>query len=252
MESSIRDRSVTDILKQWKPDCFLVVGWYHMIPKSLLEMAPAYGLHASLLPDYSGGAPLVWAMINGEERTGISLFQLADGVDSGPIVGSRSVDIRYTDTIATLYARIEDEGLSLLSEFMVPMAEGTVETREQIEEHRRIFPQRSPADGRIDWASSADSLYDFIRAQTTPYPGAFTMLRGKKLTIWTARVVSPGLEGPVREGQVLIGDSGSIIVVCGGGGSLEILEVEYQGRNLNGADWYSMITTGDEGMVCFE
>jgi methionyl-tRNA formyltransferase len=70
----------------WNPDAFLVAGWYHMIPKIWRNLAPAYGLHASLLPDYSGGAPLVWAMINGETKTGVTLFQMDDGVDSGPIV----------------------------------------------------------------------------------------------------------------------------------------------------------------------
>ena len=72
---------------EWKPNAFLIAGWYHMIPKRWREVAPAYGLHASLLPDYSGGAPLVWAMINGEKKTCITLFQMDDGVDSGPIAG---------------------------------------------------------------------------------------------------------------------------------------------------------------------
>ena len=74
----------------WKPDLFIVVGWYHILPKSWRNLAPAYGMHASLLPNYSGGAQLFWAMINGEKKTGITLFKMDDGIDSGPIVGQKN------------------------------------------------------------------------------------------------------------------------------------------------------------------
>ena len=81
LEQSMADPLLLENVTAWKPDAFLVAGWYHMIPKSWRKIAPAYGLHASLLPDYSGGAPLVWAMINGETKTGITCFQMNDGVD---------------------------------------------------------------------------------------------------------------------------------------------------------------------------
>jgi methionyl-tRNA formyltransferase len=119
------DPALLETVRAWKPEAFLVAGWYHMIPKAWRELAPAYGLHASLLPDYSGGAPLVWAMINGESRTGITLFQMDDGVDTGPIVRQVEEAIDDRDTIATLYARIEEQGLVLLRDALPRLATGT-------------------------------------------------------------------------------------------------------------------------------
>ena len=122
-----------------------------MIPKRWRELAPANGLHASLPPDYSGGAPLVWAMINGESRTGITLFQMDAGVDFGPIVGQKEEQILPSDTIATLYSRIEERGLELLQEVLPQLVHGTLKLKQQDENKRRIMPQRSPEDGLIDW-----------------------------------------------------------------------------------------------------
>jgi len=107
LQQRMNESGLLESVQTWQPDAFLVVGWYHMIPKAWRALAPAYGLHASLLPDYSGGAPLVWAMINGETKTGITLFQMDDGVDSGPIADQSKEPIHPTDTIATLYPRIE-------------------------------------------------------------------------------------------------------------------------------------------------
>ena len=152
-------------------------------------MAPAYGLHASLLPDYSGGAPLVWAIINGETKTGISLFQMDDGIDSGPIAGQKEEPNYPDDTVATLYARIEERGVELLRDKMPQLANGTLKLQLQNETKRRIMAQRSPKDGLIDWTQDEKSIDRFVRAQTRPYPGAFTTLETKPLHIWRTQVV---------------------------------------------------------------
>lgn len=187
MARSMRDEGLLAWVRSLEPQLFVVSGWYHMVPKVLRDIAPAIGLHASLLPDYSGGAPLVWAMINGESRTGITLFQMDDGVDSGPIIGQAEEPILATDTIGSLYARIEGRGLELLERHLPALAAGTAELRTQDESARRVFPQRSPKDGWIDWNQDAKTIDRFIRAQTRPYPGAFTSLDdGRRLTIWSA------------------------------------------------------------------
>lgn len=186
MVRSMRDEALIDWVRSLEPQLFVVVGWYHMVPQTLRNIAPAIGLHASLLPDYSGGAPLVWAIINGENRTGITLFQMDEGVDSGPIIGQEEEDILATDTIGSLYTRIEERGLELLERYLPELATGTAELRVQDESARRIFPQRSPSDGWIDWNQDAKAIDRFIRAQTRPYPGAFTSLAdGRRLTIWS-------------------------------------------------------------------
>jgi methionyl-tRNA formyltransferase len=176
LNRGMNDPELFRVVCNWQPDCFVVVGWYHMVPASWRKLAPAYGLHASLLPNYSGGAPLVWAMINGEARTGITLFQFDDGVDSGPILGSLATNITHDDTIATLYSRIEDLGLKLLKKNLPLLARGAGKFIVQDESQRRVFPQRGPEDGKIDWTQHANRIHDFIRAQTRPYPGAFSCL----------------------------------------------------------------------------
>lgn len=228
LERSMREEALYDAVRGWQPDAFLVVGWYHMIPRNWRSLAPAYGLHASLLPDYSGGAPLVWAMINGETKTGISLFQMDDGVDSGPIVGQAEERILDGDTIKTLYSRIEERGLELLKVALPRLATGVADFKIQDESKRRVFPQRSPKDGRIDWTQDAVSIDRFIRAQTRPYPGAYTTLKGESITIWSASRSSESLSHPVG---TVVQDRGKYRVCCGSG--IVVLDsLQYRGQDI--------------------
>jgi methionyl-tRNA formyltransferase len=225
LQRSMNDPGLFETVSQWKPDAFLVVGWYHMVPRNWRDLAPAYGLHASMLPDYSGGSPLVWAMINGESKTGITLFQMDDGVDSGPIAGQRGEPVYLNDTIATLYARIEDRGLDLLKEVLPRLANGTVKLQAQDESRRRIFRQRAPEDGWISWDQSAVVIDRFIRAQTRPYPGAYTSLHGRPLHIWRASIVSEN-DVIAPGGQLMRQESGRYLVACGNG-AIELKEISY-------------------------
>jgi methionyl-tRNA formyltransferase len=225
LKRSMSEPGLFEAVAAWKPDAFLVAGWYHMIPKRWRDLAPTFGLHASLLPDYSGGAPLVWAMINGETRTGITLFQMNDGVDSGPIAGQREEPIHPDDTIGTLYARIEQQGLILIRETLPQIASGSLRLIPQDENRRRQVPQRSPADGKIDWNQSARVIERFIRAQTRPYPGAFTTLEGKPMHIWAATQVSS--TESCASGQVQRIDDNTYTVRCGSN-SIQLKEISYE------------------------
>lgn len=216
LTSSMSEPALVAKVEALEPDAFLVVGWYHMIPRRWRELAPAFGLHASLLPDYSGGAPLVWAMINGESKTGITLFKMDDGIDSGPIAAQVEEPIRSDDTIATLYARIEERGIELLDCALPLLASGTLRLRSQPESGRRVMPQRSPDDGRIDWSRDAEFIDRWIRAQTRPYPGAFTDSAFGRLTIWAGRPLAERPSNAVP-GLVFRATRGAIGVVCGTG-----------------------------------
>ncbi|AGH97793.1 methionyl-tRNA formyltransferase [Micavibrio aeruginosavorus] len=225
-------------VSEWKPDMFLVCGWYHMVPKRWRDMAPAYGLHASLLPDYSGGAPLVWAIINGEKQAGITMFRFDDGVDSGPIVGQVKTPIYHEDTIATLYTRIEDLGLALVVEHVPTLANGTAKMIVQNESLRRLFPQRSPEDGKIDWSRSAREVYDFVRAQTKPYPGAFSVIKDRKLTVWA--VVESDLSDVGTQGIAVISGH-QLFVGCGDGKIVEVKSVAIDDVDCSVADAVDLI-----------
>ncbi len=228
MEKGMKDMMLLDQISSLKPDVFLVSGWYHIIPLLWRKVAPAYGLHASLLPDYSGWSPLVWAMINGEKKTGITFFRLASGVDNGPIIGQKETPIYDHDTIATLYKRIEELGVQLVTENLPKLSEGNATETVQDEKIRRVFPQRLPKDGQIDWTKTNTEIYNFVRAQTKPYPGAFTIYEGKKLTIWESNKVSEDPKINCTLGEVVT--STNRFLVQTGSGLLEIGACSYGGK----------------------
>lgn len=173
-----------------KPDFILAVGWYYMIPKKILNIAckGAAGIHASLLPKGRGNAPLVWALINGESVTGITFFYFSDGVDDGDIIGQREILINEDETIKTLLDKVETESKSLLLECIPLIAENKVKAWVQDDSAASYYPKRTPDDGLIDWNMSSEEISRFIRAQTKPYPGAFTIIENKKVIIWDATI----------------------------------------------------------------
>jgi len=182
--------SCSDFLGALEPELFVAIGWYHMIPAALRSLASrgCVGIHASLLPRFRGGAPLVWAMIQGEAETGVSLFHFSGGVDDGDIIGQRAFPITDADTIRELLEKAESASLDLLREFIPKLAAGTAPRIRQREADATRFPQRSPGDGRIDWSWDPRRIRNFIRAQTRPYPGAFTVIGDRKVVIWDADV----------------------------------------------------------------
>lgn len=192
MQKNMHEEDLLEKVKKWSPDLILVVGWYHMIPKVIRDIPKlgTIGFHASELPQYRGGAPLVWAMIQGEKTAGLSLFFLEEGVDAGDLVAQELVPILFKDTIADLYAKIEAVGMRILKRDFVNFLEGRITPRKQLflPGMREKWPPRSPEDGRIDWNVSPLALYNFIRAQTKPYPGAFTYCGKEKITIWEAEL----------------------------------------------------------------
>lgn len=190
MQETMIEAGLLEALAEWRPDFILVIGWYHMIPKRIRGMAPlgCAGVHASLLPRYRGGAPLVWAMINGARKTGVSLFHLGDGVDDGDIIGQESFEIANTDTIAEVLGKCEEATVALLQHYIPMIKAGTASRTPQDVSQATVYSQRSPDDGRIDWTWPADKIRRFIRAQTRPYPGAFTEFGGKRIRIWDAEI----------------------------------------------------------------
>ncbi|MFN4083078.1 MAG: methionyl-tRNA formyltransferase [Bacteroidia bacterium] len=189
---SVEGMRINDYQKEialLKPDVILVMGWYYMVPQSIRKIATygAWGIHASLLPNYAGGAPLVWAMINGETETGVTLFRLDDGVDDGDIIEQQTIQINNKDTIKEVYEKATVASKVILKKVFDPTYQ--LQFKPQDKSKLRIYPQRKPEDGIIDWTKSTKEIKDFIRAQTKPYPGAYTIINGKKVTIWDADII---------------------------------------------------------------
>ena len=181
-------------LRSWKPDFGLVIGWYYLVPTAVRQLFPRgiAAVHASLLPKYRGNAPLVWAILNGERETGVSLFYLDRGVDTGDIIAQRVFPIEHHDTIKTVYEKATATSLEVLRETLPLIRAGTAPRTPQDHTLATQFPARRPEDGLIDWTQSPENLRNFIRAQTKPYPGAFTIINGKKITIWDADIHEVG------------------------------------------------------------
>lgn len=178
------------IIKELNLDLILVLGWYYMLPKSTRELTKygAWGIHASLLPNYAGGAPLNWAIINGEKETGVTLFRMEDGVDDGDIIAQKSFSIEYEDTIKEVYKKATIASKGILLEVLLENIEN-IKFISQDKSKIKVFPQRKPDDGEIDLTKTSEEIYNFVRAQSNPYPGAFIKtIDGKKLIIEKVRV----------------------------------------------------------------
>jgi methionyl-tRNA formyltransferase len=177
-------------IKKLAPDLIVVIGWYYMVPQAIRNAAAkgCVGMHASLLPKYRGGAPLVWAIINGEEKTGLSFFYLDDGVDSGDIIAQHEIEIKETETIKDIIDKVTVSAIDITREYIPKLANGTAPKIKQDESKATTVPQRKPDDGLIDWNWDVKRIKNFIRAQTKPYPGAYTIINGKKISIWDAEI----------------------------------------------------------------
>ena len=157
----MNDEKSVSIIRSWRPDLIVVSGWYHIIKEEILGIPPkgVIGLHSSLLPQYRGGAPLVWQLINGEKTAGITLFYMERGTDTGDVIGQRETAIEEDDDIGTLYKKVGEKGIGLLQEYIPQIAEGCAPRKRQTGvEQYRVYPQRKPEDGQINWSEKSRDI----------------------------------------------------------------------------------------------
>ena len=154
---------------------------------------------------------------------------------NGPIVAQVATDVLPDDTIATHYSRIEELGLQLLVDHLPRLVHGTAILKPQDESRRRLFPQRGPEDGKIAWSLPAYRIHDFIRAQTRPYPGAFSHFRGSRITLWQS-VLRQDIRSGLRPGELGV-EASHIVVGCGDGHELAIVLVGDGGQDIDAMAW---------------
>jgi len=214
------------ILEQMNPDLCIVVGWYWRFSKHILDKIPCgvIGVHGSLLPKFRGGAPVVWAIINGESETGVSLFTINEGLDEGNIWGQKVVPISCNDYISDVLQKIENASLDLLREKYIDILQENAKSIPQAEYGATYCALRVPDDGRIRWDLPAHVIYNFIRAQSRPYPGAFTIWMGKKVTIWQASLRDFIFYGV--PGQIARINLEGVYVICGDNRPLLLHEIQ--------------------------
>lgn len=172
-------------------DLVVVAGWYVFLPDDLLARMPFLGIHHSLLPKYRGGSPLVWAMIRGEREVGTSIFQLSHEMDAGMIWARAAILLDGRPYIGDVL----DEANAIAIELLAGILDGKRTQIRQDESKATYAAQRQPDDGLIDWSRPAIEVERFVRAQSRPYPGAFTYADGQRVTIWRASAVDVDYAG---------------------------------------------------------
>ena len=217
---TIKGERAFEIIKAQKPDLLVVLGWSEILPERLLDIPTigTVGTHAALLPHNRGSAPINWALIHGEHVTGNTMMWLSKDVDAGAIADQMEFPITPFDTCKTLYDRVAETNAEMLERLIDALNKGVkpvlpIENKTD----EPILPRRRPKDGLIQWDQSALDLYNFIRALTIPYPGAFTFLNGEKYLIWEASILpmtSHEAPGTIIGTGIGFGDHGTGICVA--------------------------------------
>jgi methionyl-tRNA formyltransferase len=224
--TDVNAESTLDALRVLDPELMFVVGWSQLVREPFIALASegVFGMHPTLLPRHRGRAPIPWAILSGLARTGVTLFEIVDaGPDSGAVVGQTVVDIAPDETAETLFERIAGAHVELIRGYVPQLLARAAPRSPQDSRRASSWPKRTPADGIIDWETRAPYLYDWVRAQTRPYPGAFTFLGDEKVVVWRARPVE--LDDAAPAGTIVATRPEGPVVACGEGGLL-LEEVE--------------------------
>ena len=198
-----------------QPEICFVVGWYFLINQKIINMVPGgfLGVHNSCLPKYRGFAPLVWSMINGEKVCGFSLFSFSEKMDEGRIWVQKEIDITDSDYIEDVLIKIQKEVEKAFEQHYLDILDERMKPHDQKNIEPSYGGKRLPSDGQIDWNWPAKRVYNFIRAQSAPYPGAYTIFEGDKLIIWRAHLNETEFYG--TPGQVGLINTDGVSIVCG-------------------------------------
>jgi methionyl-tRNA formyltransferase len=207
------------------PDLIFSFYYRKMIPERILDLARlgAYNMHGSLLPRYRGRAPLNWAIIHGERETGVTLHVMVKAADAGDMIDWQTVAIGPEDTAGEVAKRIPAAAVAIVARQIEALKAGTAPRHKQDESKVSYFGIRRPEDGCIDWSQSTRQVADFVRALTVPFPGAFTMLRDRKLMVWRLAIA----EGFGVPGEVI---SMAPLLVATRDGAVELLHFGFEGE----------------------
>ena len=222
-----RNGKGAEFAKQFEFDLILSVNYLFIIEKDLFSLASiACNIHGSLLPKYRGRTPHVWAIINNENKAGITAHLIDEGCDTGDIIRQVEVAIAPNDTGADILNKYNLEYLPLVDSILSDFREGTLEFIAQDHSKATFFGKRTPEDGEIDWDWQKERIRNWVRAQADPYPGAFTYLENAKITIDEIVYSDLGFEQSQPNGLVI---SSSPILVKTTNGVIELKKV----RNIN-------------------
>ena len=223
----VRHADSVEHLRALAPDAMVVVGYGQIIPQSVIDIAPLgiINVHASLLPELRGAAPIQWAVARGYEKTGVTTMRIDAGLDTGDIVLQSETGIGPDETSPELSPRLAEAGARILLETLDGLAQGTLKPVPQDGTRATLAPILKKDDGRIDWTLPAKTIHNLIRG-LQPWPGAHTMFRGQSLHLWRSRLAAD--KRNLAPGALI--QDGGVFAVAGDGVCLELLELQLEGR----------------------
>lgn len=227
---SLKDPSLHEQMKEFECDLFIVVAYGKIIPRLLFDM-PRYGtinLHPSLLPLYRGAAPIQWALINGEKKTGVTVQRINEELDAGDILLQDSIDIPIDMTAGELYDLVLPKGATMLLKTIGGLQDNTITPEPQDHSRATYCSKIDTETARIDWNNTSMEIHNLVRG-LNPRPVAWTTFRDKKIKIWHTMPVEDILPGASTPGSIHI-FPGKRLIVQTGSGSLEIFQLQPEGK----------------------
>lgn len=233
-----KDEKVLETIKEASPDINIVVAYGQIIPAPIIYLPPlkSLNIHFSLLPRYRGAAPVQWAILNGERFTGITIFQLTEKMDEGPILSQEVVPILPRENAHELETRMSHIGAQLLIKTLEKI--NILELKEQDHSLATYAPKLTKEQGRINWQETAEAVDRKVRA-FYGWPGAFTFINGQRLEIISGQITQ-GLMPAARPGEVVQLDKSGIYVCCGQKTFYLIEQVKPEGRKEMSAHSFSL------------
>ncbi|WP_096189181.1 methionyl-tRNA formyltransferase [Evansella halocellulosilytica] len=220
---------------EWKqvekvnPDIIVTAAFGQILPRELLDIPPlgCINVHASLLPEYRGGAPIHQAVIDGKKETGITIMYMVEKLDAGDILTQESIAIEEKDTTGTMHDKLSQLGADLLLKTLPMIEEGTIQAVEQDETEVTYSPNISKEQEKVVWSKTAEQIYNQIRG-LAPWPVAYTTLNEKRLKIWWSEKTNETTSE--RPGMIIKLAEESIYVACGEGTVIMLKEVQPSGK----------------------
>ncbi len=219
-------KPLENFILEWQPDLGIVSGFSFILPKEILDLTKFgfWNLHAGKIPEYRGGSPLNWQLINGEDEIGISILKMTEHIDDGLIMGQSTFKIEQNDTILDLHNKANIGFSKLICDLLINFNETVIGSKPQPESRASYWHQRSDADGLINpLTQSSEYIERMVRALTKPYPGAWFKIKGEKIRVFKCRLTDKSYKG--TPGKILkLRDQNPILITCTG--AIELLEVE--------------------------
>ncbi len=240
-----RDPGLLEQLQRIEPDFIFSFYYRKVLPMSLLRLAQrgAFNLHGSLLPKYRGRAPVNWAVLHGETETGATLHEMTEKLDAGAIVAQTAVPILPDDTAREVFAKVVVAAEITLWRALPGLLDGDSPRTPNRLAEGSYFGGRGPEDGRIDWHSPRDAVYNLVRAVAPPFPGAFCLLGDRRAVIEEARRAS-GRFDELAPGLHIIGTtSPEIIGVCGDGSAIIVRRLRVDGRIMDAMNLRELLSS---------